>query len=103
MINFWATWCGPVPPGDAASRGAQHQRYSNLGFTLLGVNVEADPEGATKYLQETPVSFLVLFDPKNEVSKLYKDSSPPMPSTVLVGRDGSMCFIHHTPRLQAGL
>jgi peroxiredoxin len=92
MINFWATWCGPCRQ-EMPHLEALHQRYSNLGFTLLGVNVEDNPEGATKFLQETSVSFPILFDPKNEVSKLYKVVA--MPSTVLVGRDGSMRFIHH--------
>ena len=42
----------PVPPGDAALE-ALHERYNSLGFTLLGVNVEDNPEGAKKWLEET--------------------------------------------------
>jgi len=92
MINFWATWCVPCRQ-EMPHLEALHQRYSSLGFTLLGVNVEDNPDGATKFLKETPVSFPILFDPKNEVSKLYNVVA--MPSTVLVGRDGTMRFIHH--------
>jgi len=92
MINFWATWCGPCRQ-EMPHLEALHQRYNSLGFTLLGVNVEDNPEGATKYLQDTPVTFPILFDPKNEVSKRYDVIA--MPSTVLVGRDGTMRFIHH--------
>jgi peroxiredoxin len=39
------------------------------------------------------VTFPVLFDGNNQVSKLYKVQT--MPSTVLIGRDGTMRFIHH--------
>lgn len=92
MINFWATWCGPCRQ-EMPHLEALHQRYSNLGFTLLGVNVEDNREGADKFLAETPVSFPILFDPKSEASKLYDVVA--MPSTVLVGRDGTMRFIHH--------
>jgi len=92
MINFWATWCGPCRQ-EMPHLEALHQRYSSLGFTLLGVNVENDREGATAFLDETPVTFPILFDPENEVSKLYNVVA--MPSTVLVGRDGTMRFIHH--------
>jgi peroxiredoxin len=92
MINFWATWCGPCRQ-EMPHLEALHQRYSGLGFTLLGVNVEDNREGATKFLEETPVTFPILFDPKNEVSKLYDVVA--MPSTVMVGRDGTMRFIHH--------
>jgi peroxiredoxin len=92
MINFWATWCGPCRQ-EMPHLEALHQRYSSLGFTLLGVNVENDREGAAAFLAETQVTFPILFDPQNEVSKLYKVVA--MPSTVLVGRDGTMRFIHH--------
>jgi peroxiredoxin len=92
MINFWATWCVPCRQ-EMPHLEAIYERYHDLGFELLAVNVEDNPEGARKWLQETPVTFPVLFDPKNEVSKLYKVDT--MPSTVLVGRDGTMRFIHH--------
>ena len=69
------------------------QRYNKLGFKLLAVNVEDNPDGAKKWLAETPVSFPVLFDTKSEVSKLYKVET--MPSTVIVAKDGTMRYIHH--------
>jgi peroxiredoxin len=72
---------------------ALYERYNKLGFTLLAVNVEDNPVGAKKWLEETPVSFPVLFDPKSEVSKLYNVNA--MPTTVLVARDGTLRFIHH--------
>lgn len=92
MINFWATWCGPCRE-EMPHLEALHQRYSNLGFTLLGVNVEDDPEGARDWLEQTPVSFPILFDPQNQVSELYDVIA--MPSTVMVDRQGQMRFIHH--------
>jgi peroxiredoxin len=92
MVNFWATWCGPCRQ-EMPHLEALYQRYSDLGFTLLGVNVEADSSGADKFLKETPVSFPILFDPKSEVSKMYDVIA--MPSTVIVDREGNMRFIHH--------
>lgn len=92
MINFWATWCGPCRQ-EIPHLEALYQRYSSLGFTLLGVNVEEDPKGAEAWLAETPVSFPILFDSKNEVTKLYDVVA--MPSTVLVDRAGNVRFVHH--------
>lgn len=92
MVNFWATWCVPCRQ-EMPHLQALYERYNSLGFELLAVNVEDNPEGARKWLAETPVTFPVLFDAKNEVSKLYKVTA--MPSTVLIGRDGNMRFIHH--------
>ena len=93
MVNFWATWCVPCRQ-EMPHLQALYERYNSLGVELLAVNVEDNPEGARKWLEETPVTFPVLFDPKNEISKLYKVVA--MPSTVLVGRDGSTTvFSHH--------
>ncbi len=92
MVNFWATWCGPCRE-EMPHLEALYQRYGDLGFTLLGVNVEEDSSGADEFLAETPVSFPILFDPGNEVSALYDVVA--MPSTVMIDRSGNMRFIHH--------
>jgi len=92
MINFWATWCAPCRR-EMPHLEALHQRYSNLGFTLLGVNVDENTSGVEKFLKETPVSFEVLYDPANEVSALYDVVA--MPSTVMVDRHGNLRYMHH--------
>lgn len=93
MVNFWATWCVPCRQ-EMPHLQALYERYQGLGFELLAVNVEKNnAEGARKWLEETPVTFPVLFDPENQVTKLYKVQT--MPSTVLIARDGTMRFIHH--------
>ena len=92
MINFWATWCGPCRK-EMPHLEALHQRYKDLGFTLLGINVEDDSKGVERFLKETPVSFDVLLDPANVVSGLYRVVA--MPTTVIVDRSGQMRYIHH--------
>ena len=91
MINFWATWCAPCRK-EMPLLDQLYKRYSKLGFTLVGVNVEEDPSGAGGYLEETPVSFPILFDAQNQVSELYDVNA--MPTTVLVDRQGNMRFLH---------
>jgi peroxiredoxin len=92
MINFWATWCGPCRT-EMPKLEALYKRYGDLGFTLLGVNVEDDKRGAEKWLAETPVSFDILFDSRNEVSKLYDVVA--MPTTVILDKAGKVRFVHH--------
>lgn len=96
LVNFWASWCGPCRQ-EMPLLDALYQRYKGLGFTLLGVNVEEDSAGADKWLRDTPVSFPVLFDRENRVSKLYDVTA--MPSTVIVDRKGQVRFVHfgYTP------
>ena len=91
LINFWASWCGPCRQ-EMPLLSELHDKYRALGFTVLGVNVEADSRKARKLLQEQPVSFPVVFDSDSVVSKQYNVVA--MPSTVLVDRDGKMRYLH---------
>jgi thiol-disulfide isomerase/thioredoxin len=92
MINFWASWCGPCRQ-EMPLLEQIHQRYEPLGFTLLGVNVEENSSDAKAFLKDRPVSFPILFDPDNGVSKLYDVVA--MPSTVLIDRQGNVRYLHH--------
>lgn len=91
MINFWASWCGPCRQ-EMPLLDELYRNYQPLGFTILGVNVEEDPAKAKSLLKDIPVSFPVLFDTENTVSRLYDVVA--MPSTVLVDRAGKVRYLH---------
>jgi peroxiredoxin len=92
MLNFWASWCGPcrqeMPLLDAMS-----QRYSAAGFVLLGIDVEEDNTDAKKIVKNLKITYPILFDAENKVSKLY--SVDTMPTTVMVDKKGKIRFINH--------
>ncbi|MEH6581564.1 MAG: TlpA disulfide reductase family protein [Halioglobus sp.] len=91
LINFWASWCGPCRQ-EMPHLDAIHQKYAPMGFTVFGINVEQDRQGADKVLRDIPVTFPVLFDDSNVVSELYDVDA--MPVTVLVDRKGEIRFMH---------
>jgi len=91
MINFWASWCGPCRQ-EMPLLDQLHNQYKALGFTVLGVNVEENPVKAKDLLKQIPVSFPILFDSDNKVSKRYNVIA--MPSTILVDRNGNMRYLH---------
>lgn len=91
MLNFWASWCGPCRQ-EMPLLDQMHKRYSALGFTLVGVNVDANSKDAEEWLSKTPVSFPVLFDRESKVSALYDVKA--MPSTVFIDRKGNVRYLH---------
>jgi peroxiredoxin len=91
MLNFWASWCGPCRQEMPLLDGI-YKKYSKLGFTMLGINVEPDSKAANEWLRQTPVTFPILYDTDSKVSKLYGVSG--MPSTVILDRKGTVRMIH---------
>ena len=91
MLNFWASWCGPCRQ-EMPLLDQMYKKYKPAGFTLIGVNVDKDAPPVKELLARKPVSFPVLLDPANQVSKAYHVDE--MPSTVIIDRKGEIRYIH---------
>jgi len=91
MVNFWATWCGPCQQ-EMPLLDQIYKKYKPAGFTLIGVNVDKDEPAVKELLARKPVSFPVLLDPANEVSKAYHLDE--MPSSVIIDRKGQIRYLH---------
>ncbi len=91
LINFWATWCGPCRQ-EMPLLDKLNAKYKDLGFTMIGINVESDTSGMAKYLRDVPVSFAILNDGSNSVAKLYGVDG--MPNTVIIDRNGKVRYVH---------
>jgi peroxiredoxin len=91
MVNFWATWCGPCQQ-EMPLLDQMYKKYKPAGFTLIGVNVDKESPAVKELLARKPVSFPVLLDPANQVSKAYHVDE--MPSSVIIDRKGEIRYIH---------
>ncbi len=91
MVNFWATWCGPCQQ-EMPLLDQMYKKYKPAGFTLIGVNVDKDAPAVKDLLARKPVSFPVLLDPANAVSKAYHVDD--MPSSVIIDRKGQIRYVH---------
>ncbi len=91
MVNFWATWCGPCQQ-EMPLLDQMYKKYKPAGFTLIGVNVDKESPAVKELLARKPVSFPVLLDPANQVSKAYHVDE--MPSSVIIDRKGDIRYVH---------
>lgn len=91
LLNFWASWCGPCRK-EMPELDKLHKKYKNLGFTVLGINVEKESSAAKRMLAKSPVSFPILYDSENVASKLYDIKA--MPTTIIIDKDGNARFFH---------
>jgi len=92
LLNFWASWCGPCRK-EMPKLEDLHQKYKDLGVTILGINIDENPELSKKILKDVSINFQVLYDPESQVSSRYNIEA--MPATFLVDKKGDFRFRHN--------
>jgi len=61
IIHYWATWCDACKQDMKLLRTLQ-AKYSSLGLTIVGVNVDATRDDAANYLKENPAPWIHLYE-----------------------------------------
>ena len=67
-------------------------RYRDLGFTVLGVNIDENFDSAKALATSLNVSFPILFDDGKQASRDYRVDA--MPATFFVSRDGEVRHVN---------
>jgi peroxiredoxin len=67
-------------------------RYGAQGLQVVGINVDAKTDDARSFLNTTPATFVIAFDPGGSAPRSYGIKG--MPSSVLIGPDGKVLYEH---------
>lgn len=90
-LDFWASWCGPCRlsfPYMELMRSA----YARKEFVVIAVNVDHSRERADAFLNQVGGNVSVVYDPKGAIAAKYHVSE--IPTSVLIGRDGRVRYVH---------
>lgn len=90
-LDFWASWCAPCRRSFPWMNDML-ARYSDAGLAIVSVNVDAERKLADEFLAETPARFPVVYDPEGKLAEQWQLLG--MPSSYLIGRDGSVISRH---------
>ena len=90
-VDFWASWCGPCKQSFPWLNEMQ-AKYGAAGFEVVGVNLDNNREDAEKSLQSTSPNFTIAYDTRRQTPDKYAVRG--MPSSVLVGPDGKVLYVH---------
>ncbi|WP_420628580.1 TlpA family protein disulfide reductase [Candidatus Leptofilum sp.] len=84
VLNFWASWCAPCRVEMPSLQQASVRYNGRAAF--IGINQGEDWSTITEFGNEYNVSYPLLFDPDNRVSRLYEVNS--LPTTVFIDQHG---------------
>ncbi len=92
LVDFWATWCGPCIDAFPKLRTMRDQLPSEH-FQIVGVNVDAEIETVTEYMDSEPLAWTVWYvgDESELVRKWHITGYP---TYVLVSHEGRILKKH---------
>ncbi len=97
VVHYWATWCDPCK-NDMKLLSRLQARYKRAGLTLVGINVDARKEDAEKFVRETKLPWVQLFEEGGlESSRLSKAFGvQTLPTMMLIDKSGTV--VRHNVR-----
>jgi thiol-disulfide isomerase/thioredoxin len=98
-VDFWASWCGPCRVSFPLLDDIRKE-LGGQGFEVLAINVDEFPEDALTFLEELPVSYLVVRDDTGSTPQAYGILG--MPTGFLIDREGTVRKVHQGFRKSDG-
>ncbi len=97
VVHYWATWCEPCKQ-DMKQLRRLLASYQRAGLQVVGINVDRNKSDAERYLQQSQVPWLQLFESGGlEGSRLAKAFGvQTLPTMMLIGPGGKV--IRHNVR-----
>jgi peroxiredoxin len=87
MLNFFATWCPPCR-AEMPTMEAAYEASKDKGFVILAVNLGEPNVTVTQFMEKMGVTFPVVIDENDRVSKLY--DIVPLPTSYFIDKNGNV-------------
>lgn len=92
VLNFWSRWCGKKCGTAMTALEALQAEHDAADLHVLGVAVDGNPARAADVIRDLRLTYPMLLDAEQDVSKLYDLSS--LPATLIIDRTGTVRFFH---------
>jgi peroxiredoxin len=100
LLNYWATWCGPCKV-EIPDLIALQDQYRDKGFVVLGVSQDDDPATLRDFAGTWKMNYPVLVGRDKPELLDAQGSLWGLPTSYLIGRDGTICTRHLGPAKKA--
>ena len=90
-LDFWASWCAPCKLSFPFMNNLRGQ-FRPKDLVILTVNMDSNKDAASAFLRSVGGDLPVIFDPTGSLASRFDVSA--MPTSVLIGRDGRVRYVH---------
>ena len=96
LLNIWATWCHPCRD-EVPVLEELHRRHAARGLRVIGVSIDAAGEerAIRRFARDFAMTYPIWRDADERISSLVLALG--VPTTLLVGRDGTVLWRHTGP------
>ncbi len=91
LVDFWASWCEPCRHA-LPWLNAMQRKYADQGLQVVMVNLDRDPDAASRMAADIDAGIRQFLDPAGELAASYELEG--MPSTFLYDRVGELISSH---------
>ena len=95
LVNFWATWCKPCED-EMPSMQRLYTSLEGQPFEMLAISVDEDEALVERFRERLALSFPILLDPSQTVSRRYQTTG--FPESLLIAPDGEIVERYVGPR-----
>lgn len=92
VLAFWSSRCGTCG-AQLEELSRSYATYASAGLAMYGISVDESERHARQFAHRHTVSFQMLDDPGEEVSRVYEVDTLPM--IVLIDRSGTVRDVRH--------
>ena len=90
-LDFWASWCGPCRES-FPFMNEMHKKYAKDGLVVVGINLDANRDDASKFLAKIPADFMLLYDAEGKLAQQFGVEG--MPNAFLFDKQGKQVMTH---------
>lgn len=85
VVAFWATWCSPCRQ-ELSALETLYRKHRDAGLVVVGISVDSSEKAVRQFAGKVPVSYTLLMDTGNRVSRDFGCSH--LPTVFFISRDG---------------
>lgn len=92
FVDFWASWCTPCLKSLPEFEQLQTSFSGRDDVVVLAINLDENPQDATKFVRGLDVSYKILADTEGKIPESFGVST--MPSSYIIDKQGVIRFVH---------